>query len=67
MTPEAFRSIRKAARLSQVDLAATLRISDRMVKYYEAGSNRIPGPVAVLMEMLAETLPTPTGDDHEGA
>ena len=54
MTPEQFRTIRKAARLSQIDLAATLRISDRMVKYIEAGTHPISGPVAVLMEMLAE-------------
>jgi DNA-binding transcriptional regulator YiaG len=57
MTPEKFKEIRKAAGMTQAQLAAYLRLSDgRTVRRYEStsgsGSRPVSGPVSRLMEML---------------
>jgi len=55
VTPERFKAIRKEAGLTQADLAERLRISDlRTIRKWEAGERAVSGPVALLMEMLAE-------------
>lgn len=53
MAPAEFKAIRLRAGLTQSQLAAFLRISDRRaVRYWEAGERAISGPVSLLMEML---------------
>lgn len=55
MAPETFRAIRLAHQLSAHQLAARLRLGDAgTVRRYERGTRAVPGPVAMLMEMLAE-------------
>jgi DNA-binding transcriptional regulator YiaG len=53
MTPSAFKAICLRAGLTQSQLAAFLRISDRRaVRYWETGERAISGPVSLLMELL---------------
>jgi transcriptional regulator with XRE-family HTH domain len=55
MTPDELRATRKANRLTQRQLADLLRIADAgTIKRYEAGLHRIPGPVALLVELLRD-------------
>lgn len=54
MTPETFRAIRVAADMSLADVADHLRVTKRHVRMLEAGDRSVSGPIAVLMEMLAE-------------
>lgn len=55
MTPETFRSIRKAAGLSANELAKKLRVADgRTVRHWEAGDRPVTGPTSILMEMIAD-------------
>jgi len=54
MTPERFREIRTALRMTADEMAATLRLEGgRAIRRYEAGDRAIPGPVAALMDVLA--------------
>lgn len=54
MTPEAFKSIRLRAGLSQSELAARLRLSDgtRYIRMLEKGERNPSGPITLLMELL---------------
>ena len=55
MTPAQFKRIRKKLRLHQDELAEVLDIaSDRTLRRWEAGQQDIPGPVMLLMELMAE-------------
>ena len=53
MTPAQFKAIREGAGLSASALAKYLRLAEPKTIYrYENGERKIPGPVAVLMEMI---------------
>lgn len=49
MMPEVFRAIRQRLGLTQHALAEALGVSPRAVRYYEAGSRKVPGPVARIL------------------
>lgn len=54
MTSGEFAGIRAYLRLSQADLAVQLQLgSDRTIRYYERGERKVPGPVRILMRLLA--------------
>lgn len=60
MTPATFARIRRAAGLTQSQLAERLRISDkRTIRRWETGERPISGPVTILMEQLAEEPEAP--------
>lgn len=52
MMPEVFLSIRQRLGLTQQDLAKLLGVSQRAVQYYEAGSRKVPGPVARILGLM---------------
>jgi len=53
LTPTELRSIRAALGLSAQGLARILGVAEgRTVRRWEAGDNDIPGPVAVLLDLL---------------
>ena len=53
MTPADLKAARRELGLSQAGLAALLRVqSDRTVRKWEAGERDIPGPAAILIEVL---------------
>lgn len=55
MTPEAFKTIRHAAGLTQPQVAMRLRIGDlRTIRRYETRERSISGPVSLLMELLRD-------------
>lgn len=57
MTPETFRSIRKAAGLSANELAKKLRVADgRTVRHWEAGDRPVTGPVSLAMLAIARDV-----------
>lgn len=49
MTGPDFRSIRERLGWTQQGLAERLGVTVRAVRYYEAGSRKVPGPVARLL------------------
>jgi len=53
MEASEFKAIRVGVGLSQAQAAALLRLGKQAVNFYEVGRNRVPGPVSVLMELLA--------------
>jgi len=57
MTPAQIKSIRKALKLSQNDLADRLRLSPqtggRTVRAWESGKTAITGPATVALEFIA--------------
>lgn len=58
MTPARFKAIRRAAGLTQSQLAARLRIEDaRTIRRYEDGERPVSGPVSILMEQLEAVAP----------
>ena len=60
MTPATFKAIRQQLGLTQTELAAFLRISDRRtVRYWETGDRSISGPVSFLMELLEAGIISP--------
>lgn len=59
MTAAEFSSIRERAGLSPSLLATMLRSDVRTVRRWEAGERRIPGPVSLLMEMVADRRLSP--------
>lgn len=52
MMPEVFRAIRQRLGLTQHALAEALGVSPRAVRYYEAGSRKVPGPVARILGLM---------------
>ena len=54
MTPATFRAALAALGYSQSGFAAFARVDARTVRKWAAGDRAIPGPVVVLLEMLAE-------------
>jgi DNA-binding transcriptional regulator YiaG len=55
MTPAQFKRARKMLGLSQPELAELLDIaSDRTLRRWEADQLDIPGPVALVMELIME-------------
>jgi DNA-binding transcriptional regulator YiaG len=55
VTPERFKQIRRRAGLSLPELANYLWVTDlRTLRRYESGDREVSGPVARLMEQLAE-------------
>ena len=53
MTPDELKSIRHDLGLSAEEFAKLVRVSSgRIVRRWEAGDNEIPGPVAVLLELI---------------
>ncbi len=55
MTPENFKRIRQQLGLTQAELARALRITEgRTIRRYESGERPISGPVAIIMEALAD-------------
>lgn len=59
MSPDQFRAIRKAAGLTQAELAQFLGASHRSVQYWETGNRPINGPVGFLMELLRDGVIAP--------
>ena len=55
MTPAALKAARKSLGLSQAEFARLVRVaSDRTVRKWEDGERDIPGPVKVIMRIIAE-------------
>jgi len=54
MTPEQFTAARHTLAETQVSLGRLIGITDRHIRRYEAGTQKIPQPIAVLMKMLLE-------------
>jgi DNA-binding transcriptional regulator YiaG len=54
MTPEQFKGRRLALGLTQDTLGAFLNISTRQVRRYETGESVIPGPLAILIDILID-------------
>jgi transcriptional regulator with XRE-family HTH domain len=54
MTPEHFRNWRRGRGLTQKSLGAFLGISTRQIKRYEKGVSEIPGPLAILIDILID-------------
>ena len=54
MTPEKFKTGRLALGLTQDALGAFLNISTRQVRRYEKGKSEIPGPLAILIDILID-------------
>ena len=52
LSPAEIREIRQKLNMTQARLAAVLGVSIRAVRYWEAGSRRIPGPVNALLRLL---------------
>lgn len=53
MSPAEIKAIRERARLTQTELAALLRISDkRTVRRWETGEVPISGPASIILELL---------------
>ena len=59
MTAAEFGSIRERAGISIPQLAEMLRSDVRTVRRWEAGERGIPGPVSLLMEMVADRRLSP--------
>jgi DNA-binding transcriptional regulator YiaG len=59
MTPATFRAALAALGYTQSGFAAIARVDARTVRKWAAGDRAIPGPVAVLLEMLAEKKVAP--------
>lgn len=55
MTPAGLKAARKSLGLSQAEFARLVRVgSDRTVRKWEDGERDIPGPVKVIMHIIAE-------------
>jgi len=54
MTPATFRAALAALGYTQSAFAAFARVDPRTVRKWAAGDRAIPGPVVVLMEMMAK-------------
>jgi transcriptional regulator with XRE-family HTH domain len=54
MTPEQFKGGRVALGLTQAALGAFLGVSMRQVRRYETGESVIPGPLAILIDILID-------------
>ena len=54
MKSEKFRTGRLALGLTQDALGAFLNISTRQVRRYEKGKSEIPGPLAILIDILID-------------
>jgi transcriptional regulator with XRE-family HTH domain len=54
MKPEKFRTGRLALGLTQDELSAFLSVSMRQVRRYETGESEIPGPLAILIDILID-------------
>ena len=54
MTPEYFKDWRRGRGLTQKSLGAFLGISTRQIKRYEKGVSEIPGPLAILIDILID-------------
>jgi transcriptional regulator with XRE-family HTH domain len=54
MKSEQFKGGRVALGLTQAALGAFLNISTRQVRRYENGESEIPGPLAILIDILID-------------
>ena len=54
MKPEIFKARRQKMGLTQKALAAFLEISTRQVIRYEKGTSEVPGPLAILIDILID-------------
>lgn len=54
------RKLRKSLRLSQAEMAKRLGLDQSTVSRLEQGRRKVEGPVAILLEQIAETAPTET-------
>ena len=62
MTPEQVRAVRARAGLTQSDLAALLRLASiKTIQRWESGSTPIPGPAAILLDLIDAGIWTPDG------
>ena len=52
MMPEVFKAARQRLGLTQQQLALALGVSPRAVRYYEAGTRKVPATVAKLLGLL---------------
>ncbi len=55
MTPEQFTEHRKTLNMTQAGLADLIGLTRIQINRYENAKSTIPGPVAMLMTILAET------------
>ena len=56
MTPTEFAQCRRTLGLTQSELARLLRLAGsgaRSIRHYEAGTKPVPGPVSVVLDILA--------------
>lgn len=56
MTTTQFIKIRKQAGLSLGQLSRIIRVDPRSIRRYEDGTRSISGPVAKLMELIAQGI-----------
>ena len=56
MTPAQFVKIRLKAGLSPGQLSELIRTTERSVYRWEDGTRKIPGPVALLMELIRDRI-----------
>jgi len=54
MTPEKFKTGRVTLGLTQDALGVFLGISMRQIRRYENGESEIPGPLAILIDILID-------------
>lgn len=52
MTAQEFKETRERLGQTQQGLAGVIGVTVRAVQYYEAGTRKIPGPVAALLKLL---------------
>jgi transcriptional regulator with XRE-family HTH domain len=58
MTPADLTATRKTLGLTQTQLGEAIGVSLRAIQHYEAGTRKIPKPVALLLAHAMETLRT---------
>lgn len=59
-TPQRMRAIRLELDLTQAEIAKALRVAERTVRAYEAGTRRPSGPVTAMYEALRDGTIRPT-------